>query len=102
MFILGNLLIALANVLDICLTVYSFIIIAAALISWVKADPHNPLVRFLYRVTEPVLKPVRKLLPFSLPIDISPIVVLLLIYFTQTFLIQTLIELGYKIKGGNL
>lgn len=100
MSILGNLIIVIANILDIGLTIYSFIVIASALISWVNPDPYNPIVRFLYRVTEPILRPIRKLLPFRLPVDISPLILLLLIYFTQKFLVLSLIELGYRIKGG--
>lgn len=102
MFILGNLLIALANIFDIILTIYSFIVIAAALISWVNPDPYNPIVRFLYRATEPVLRPIRKFISLRLPIDISPLILLLLIYFSKNFLIQSLLELGYRIKGGNI
>lgn len=102
MFIIGNLIIAMANVLDIIFTIYSFIVIIAAVISWVNPSPYNPVVRFLYRVTEPLLRPIRKLLPFRLPVDISPLILLLLIYFLQKFLISSLIELGYRIKGGIL
>ncbi len=102
MSILGNLIIVIGNILDIALTVYSFIVIASALVSWVNPDPYNPIVRFLYRVTEPILRPIRKLLPFRLPVDISPLILLLLIYFIQKFLILSLIELGYRIKGGQL
>lgn len=102
MSILGNIIIFIANILDVALTIYSFIVIASALISWVRPDPYNPIVRFLYRVTEPILSPVRKLLPFRSPFDISPLILLLLIYFIQKFLIPGLIELGYKIKGGML
>ncbi|ACI21241.1 MULTISPECIES: YggT family protein [Thermodesulfovibrio] len=102
MFIIGNFLIAIANILDIILTIYSFIVIIAAVISWVNPDPYNPIVRFLYRVTEPLLRPIRKLLPFRLPVDISPLILLLIIYFLQKFLITSLVELGYRIKGGIL
>ncbi|GAQ94363.1 YggT family protein [Thermodesulfovibrio aggregans] len=102
MFIIGNLIIALANVLDISLTIYSLIVIISAVLSWVNPDPYNPVVRFLHSVTEPVFRPIRRLLPFRLPIDISPIIVLLIIYFLQIFLISSLIELGYRIKGGNI
>ncbi len=102
MFIIGNLIIAMANVLDIIFTIYSFIVIIAAVISWVNPSPYNLVVRFLYRVTEPLLRPIRKLLPFRLPVDISPLILLLLIYFLQKFLISSLIELGYRIKGGIL
>ncbi len=91
MFLLGNLLEAVAQVLDIVLNIFMWIIIIRALISWVNPDPNNPIVQFLYKVTEPVLFPIRKALPMSgLGIDISPIVVILIIYFLQIFLVQTL------------
>lgn len=101
MFIFGNLIIAIANVLDILLGVYKWIIIIAALISWVNPDPYNPIVRFLYAITDPVLRPVRRLIGYRLgPIDISPIIVILFIIFIQKFLITSLLELGHKIKMG--
>jgi YggT family protein len=101
MFIFGNLVLAVANVLDILLDVYKWIVIIAAIISWVNPDPYNPIVRFLYSVPEPVLRPIRRLIGGRLgPIDISPLIVILAIIFIQKFLISSLIELGYKIKGG--
>ena len=101
MFIMGNLVLAVANILDILLDVYKWVIIIAALISWVNPDPYNPIVRFLHAVTEPVLRPIRRLIGYRLcPIDISPILVILAIIFIQRFLITSLIEIGYKIKGG--
>lgn len=103
MFILGNLILAIANILDIVLSLYMWVVIVAALISWVNPDPYNPIVRFLHSVTEPVFRPIRRLIGFRLgPIDISPLVVILAIIFIQRFLIHSLIELGYKIKGGAL
>lgn len=99
MFVLGNLLIAIADILDIILTIYMWVIIIAALISWVNPDPYNPLVRILYSLTEPVLRPIRRLIGFRLgPIDISPMIAILGIYFIKKFLIITLIELGHKLK----
>jgi len=102
MFLIANLIIALANILDIVFTIYTYIIVIAALISWVNPDPYNPIVRFLYGVTEPVLRPIRKLMPFRLPVDISPLILLLIIFFLQKFLVASLVELGYRIKGGLL
>jgi len=100
MFILVNFIIALANILDVVLTIYSFIIIIGAVLSWVNPDPYNPIVRFIYGITEPLLRPIRKLLRLRLPIDLSPLILLLIIYFLQKFLVQSLIELGFKLKGG--
>jgi YggT family protein len=97
MFLLGNLLIAVARILDILLTLYTWIIIAQAIISWVRPDPYNPIVRFLYAVTEPVLRPIRRRLPVSWGgFDFSPLAVLLVIVFLQEFLIKSLIQLGLR------
>lgn len=101
MFIIGNLLLAIANVLDIALSVYMWVIIIAALISWVNPDPYNPIVRFLHSVTDPVLRPIRNMIGYRLgPIDISPLIVILVIIFIRRFLITSLFDLGYKLKGG--
>jgi YggT family protein len=97
---LANFLDAFASILSYVLTLYMWIIIVRALISWVNPDPYNPIVRFLYQITEPVLYAVRKRLPFIGGIDISPIVVLLVIMFVQAFLIGTLHELAFKLKAG--
>lgn len=103
MFIIGNFILAIANVLDIVLGVYKWIIIIAAVVSWVNPDPYNPIVRFLYSVTEPALRPIRRLIGYRLgPIDISPLIAILIILFIQKFLISSLIEIAYKIKGGAL
>lgn len=99
MFILGNFLAAIAKILDIVLVLYMWIIIVRALLSWVNPDPYNPIVQFLYSVTEPVLYRIRQLLPFSgMGIDFSPIVVLLAIIFLQTFLVQTLTRLAMQFQ----
>ena len=63
MFIFSNFLGAMASVLQLILTLYMWVIIARALISWVNPDPHNPIVRFLYNATEPLLYRVRRSLP---------------------------------------
>ncbi len=98
MFILANLLDAVAVVISYLLTIYLWIIIIRALISWVNPDPYNPIVRFLYQITEPVLYPIRRRLPFMGGIDLSPIVVLLIIVFLQAFLVKTLSELAVRLK----
>jgi len=98
MFVMGNLLIAIAKILDILFTVYTWIIIAQAVVSWVRPDPYNPIVRFLNGVTEPVLRPIRRYLPVNWGgFDFSPLVVLLAIIFLQEFLIKSLIQLGYRL-----
>lgn len=98
MFILSNLLSAIAQILDIVLSVYMWIIIIAAVISWVNPDPYNPIVRFLYSVTEPVLRPIRRRIGISIGIDISPLIVILIILFIKYFVITSLIEMAFKMK----
>ena len=94
MFVLENLIFALAKIIDIGLPIYMWIIIGRALISWVNPDPYNPIVTFLYRATEPVLAPIRRWIPLrGMGIDISPIIVILIIYFLQMFLVKTMIQL---------
>ncbi len=103
MFIFANLLLAIAKILDILLTVYMWIVIIRALISWVNPDPYNPIVKFLRAATEPVFRPIRKVIGYRLgPIDISPMVVILAIIFVKYFLIGSLIELAYKLKRGGI
>jgi len=99
MFLIGNFLSALATVLDYALSLYMIIIIVRALISWVSPDPYNPIVRFLYAVTEPVLSPIRRMLPFtSMGIDFSPIIVFLVIIFLKGFVIASLTQLAFRLK----
>ncbi|OGP97850.1 MAG: hypothetical protein A2Z39_04165 [Deltaproteobacteria bacterium RBG_19FT_COMBO_46_9] len=98
MFIVSNFIIALARVLDIGLSLYMWIIIAQAVISWVNPDPYNPIVRFLHSVTEPVLYNIRRRIPVYFGgLDFSPIIVILVIIFLQTFLVQSLMQLAARI-----
>ena len=95
MFVLSNFIVALAKVIDIVLTIYMWIIVFRALISWVNPDPYNQIVIFLYRVTEPVLGPIRRRLPMSnIGIDFSPIIVILVIIFLKYFLVETMIQMA--------
>ncbi len=98
--ILGNLIMALSQVIHILLNVYMFIVVIRAIISWVNPDPYNPIVNFLYRATEPVLSRVRMVIPLIGGIDLSPIIVLIAIVFLDNFLVQTLTEFGYSLKMG--
>jgi YggT family protein len=97
-FIVANFLFATASVLQLVLTVYLWIVIARALISWVNPDPYNPIVRFLFNATEPLLFWVRRRLPVSFGgVDFSPLLVLMAIYFLQGFLVQSLRDLAVSV-----
>jgi len=97
----NNFLYAIAFILDKALTVYMWIIIARAVISWVNPDPYNPIVRFLVSVTEPVLYFIRRKLPVYFGgMDFSPVIVLLVIYFLRIFLIKSLMQMAIGMAVG--
>ncbi len=98
MFVIGNLLNAIAQVIDIFLTVYMYIVIARAILSWVSPDPYNQIVQFLYKITEPVFYYIRRALPIGgIGIDIAPIIVIVGIIFLKSFLVQTLHQFAVKL-----
>ena len=99
MYIIGNFLAATAKVLDVVLVLYMWIIIIRALLSWVNPDPYNPIVQFLYNVTEPLLYRIRRAIPMSgIGIDFAPIVVLLAIIFLQSFLVSSLAQFAMQLQ----
>ncbi|HEY5039303.1 MAG TPA: YggT family protein [bacterium] len=99
MFVLGNLLTAVAEVLDWVLVALQWIIIIRVVLSWVNPDPYNGIVRAIYAITEPVLAPFRRILPpWKLNgLDLSPIFVFLIILFLRIFLIRSLLQLATKL-----
>jgi len=98
MFIFSNLFTAIAYILNTILTIYMWIVIIAALLSWVSPDPYNPIVRFLYSVTEPVLRPIRRRLGISMGIDFSPMIVILIILFLKHFIVASLFDMGARMR----
>lgn len=84
---LGSALVrALLQVVDLLLTIYIWLIIARAIISWVNPSPYHPVVRFLYKTTEPVLRPLRRILPPIYGLDLTPLIVIFIIYFIKELL----------------
>ena len=99
MVVVANFLHALASVIDLVLWAYVWVLVARALISWVNPDPYNPIVQTLYKLTEPVLFPVRRLMGhYSIGIDFSPLIVILVIYFLQLFLVRTLHDIAGQLQ----
>jgi len=96
MFVLANFVDALAAIVNILLTIMYWLVLIRALISWVNPDPYNPIVQFLMRTTEPLLEPIRRLLP-HMGIDISPIIVFFIIVFLQKFLVGSLYDLAERL-----
>ena len=102
MYIAGNLISAIAKVTDMVLSFLLWVIIIRALISWVNPDPYNPIVQFLYRMTEPILQPIRRLMGRSMMnmgLDLSPMVAILAVYFLKYFLIPSLYQLAQQVGG---
>lgn len=100
MFVVANLFSAFAQVIDILLTILYWLILVRALVSWVNPDPYNPIVQFLYKATEPVLEPIRRMLPIGLRfgMDISPIIAFLLIVFLKSFIVRTLFGIAMRMQ----
>jgi YggT family protein len=84
---------SLFEIISWLLDLYVIVIIAAALITWVRPNPYNPIVRFLRQITEPVLRPVRQLVPPEKlgGLDISPIIVIVIIRWIVPVILRALL-----------
>ena len=100
MFILSNFLASIAQVLDVTLTVFYWLMLIRCLISWVNPDPYNTLVQFLYKTTEPVLAPIRRIIPaaWGIGIDLSPLLAFLLLLLVKSFLVRTLLDIAARLR----
>ena len=100
MFILGNLFEALAVILDKALWLYNLVVFVAVMISWVNPDPGNPVVQFLRSVTQPAFEWIRRRLPFAVVgmLDLSPIILLMFIWFARRFLVKSLFDLAFHLR----
>jgi len=96
-FLASELLLSVAWLVEYVLWAYMWVIIIRALVSWVNPDPWNPIVRFLYQVTEPVLRPIRRRLPAT-GIDFSPLIVIVAIMFLQRFLVGILTRAAVRLQ----
>ena len=99
MFILSNLLSALAILLEYFFTILSWLIIIRALLSWVSPDPFNPIVQIINKTTEPILAPFRRLIPmYNIGLDLSPLIALLVILFLKIFLVKTIADIAFRLR----
>ncbi|MDD4363027.1 MAG: YggT family protein [Atribacterota bacterium] len=86
----------LINVINFIFRIYGYFIIARIFLSWVPVDRSNPIIRFIYRVTEPILAPFRIILPLGgVGIDLSPVIVFFLLSLLRTSLIRLIVNLYY-------
>lgn len=108
MILIANILQALATLMEWfsgLLTLYQYVLLANVIISWVHADPYNPIVRFVYRITDPLLNRIRRHMPDTGMIDLSPMVAFALIFIIKKVVLQTAIEylmtygMALKLRG---
>jgi len=99
MFVIGNLLDALAAVLDIALNALLIVIVVNALLTWVRPDPDHPIVRFLDQVSDLVCNPIRRLFPTSVGgMDFAPFIAMLAIVLVQQFLVRSLGDIAARLR----
>lgn len=99
MFILANLINAIATILNYLVNIYSIVIIARAIISWIDINPYNPIVYFIKKISDPFLNWIRKLIPTAaLGIDLSPLIAFLIIIFIEKFLVETMFDIAKNLK----
>ncbi len=97
MFLIRNLVSASATILDMVLGFYMLLILGRVIISWVNADPYNPIVQFLYQATEPPLRLIRRRVGIYGGVDFSPMILLLVVVFLRGFLVTSLFDLASRI-----
>ena len=100
MILLANLLIGIAQLLSSLISIFIILFVARAILSWVSPDPYNPIVRFINNCTEPILYRVRRKMPPLGMFDLSVIVVILVLYFVQIVVCQSLLDYGVLLKSG--
>lgn len=99
MGLFGRALISIALVLGLAIDIYKLAILAAVLMSWIRPDPYNPLVRFVNQITEPVFSWLRARLPqalFSTGIDLTPMIVFFILVFLESFIVGSLADAGHR------
>jgi len=97
MFVLSNLVSTTATILDMALGLCTILMFGRIVLSWVSADPHNPIVQILYQTTEPVLRPIRQRVGIVSGLDLSPMILLLIIVFLRGFLVRSLFDLAARL-----
>ena len=102
MILLGNAIAFFARILHLGLNIYLWMVILRAVLSWFYVPSLYQVVRILYRLTEPVLRPVRRFVPPARfgGLDISPIVVCILLVFLDTVLVKSLALYAYRLLRG--
>ena len=99
MFVAGDFVVAAAVVIDKLLSAYMLVVIVRALLSWVRPDPYNPVVRFINGLVDPVAYRISRVIPTRIGmVDISPIILIALIWFAQSFLVRVIMDVGARLR----
>lgn len=99
MYAAGYLLVAIATILDKLLWAYMWVVIIRAVLSWVRPDPYNPIVRFIYNLVDPVTYRISRIIPTRVGmVDLSPIILIVAIWFLQSFLVPVIAETGMRLR----
>lgn len=99
MIFMSNFIVSILGILSYLLTIYGYVIVARVVISWVNADPYNPIVRFIYDVTEPVLRRIRQYIPLNFGgLDFSPILIVIGIWILQVVIESLQRQVNYWIN----
>jgi len=104
MILFANFLLASSRVIHIALMVYIWILVGRVILSWIQVPSLYQIAVILYRITEPVLKPVRKFVPpYRMGgLDISPMIVILILWFLDMFVVRSMTLYAYQIlRGGS-
>jgi len=90
---MNALIYSIVQLIHTVINLYIWIVIIAALLSFVRPDPRNPIVQILYRLTEPVYDVLRRKMPFLIMggIDLSPLVIILGLQFIDTFMMRAML-----------
>ena len=91
---MNAILISILQFINLIIGLYIWVVIIAALITWVQPNPYNPIVRFLWNVTEPVYRYIRRFIPTVIGgFDIAPIILILVLEFLQILINNIIVRL---------
>lgn len=99
MFVAGDFIISIAKIVGMLLNLYMWVVIIRAVLSWVHPDPYNPIVRFINGLVDPVTYRISRIIPARIGmVDLSPIILIAIIWFLQEFLVRVLVDLGTRLR----
>ena len=94
----GLIILTVTHLLKTILYIYLFIIIVQVIISWINPDAYNPITMIMYQLSEPILRPVRRIIPSAGGFDFSPLIVLVIINLLMILLISPLMDVGHSLR----